>query len=75
MLTMAVGYLLCSVSIGVSDGTYSTMIGMFTGDFTGHVQIHRAGYLEKPTLYRLIDDVDALGASLESITEVESWAP
>ncbi len=75
VLTMAAGYFLCSLSFGVSDGTYSTVIDAFTRNHTGHIQVHRTGYLEKPSLYNTIDNVDELGESLSSFLEVASWTP
>lgn len=75
LAAMAGGFALCSLSIGISDGTYLGLIDAFTRDRTGHVQIHGKGYLDKPTLYNTIDDPDRLGETVESLDVVEAWTP
>jgi ABC-type lipoprotein release transport system permease subunit len=69
------GFVLASISIGWSDGTYSTIIDMFTRNRLGHIQVHRKGYLDKPSLYRTIDRYREIGRQIENIKGVESWAP
>ena len=75
VLMMAGGFALASVSIGWSDGTYSYIIDMFTRNRMGHIQIHAAGYLDKPSLYKTIDDYMRIGETVESVPGVESWSP
>jgi ABC-type lipoprotein release transport system permease subunit len=48
---------------------------MFTRNRLGHVQIHVEGYLDKPSLYKTIDNYRPIGDTLEAIDEVEAWAP
>lgn len=74
-LMMAVGCLLFSVFIGMVDGSYGLLINMFTRDHTGHIQIHKKGYLDKPSIYKIIEDPEAVGEKLEVIPSVVSWAP
>ncbi len=74
-LTMAGGFLLCSLSLGLSDGTYSSLIDMFTRDRTGHVQVHKTDYLDKPSLYKTLETPDRLGERIGSLPDVEAWAP
>ena len=74
-LTMAVGFALLSVSISISEGTYDNVINMFTRAYTGHVQINKKGYLDKPSLYRTFDDIDYLGGKIENVKHVKSWSP
>ncbi len=74
-LAMIVGFTLSSVFIGWSDGTYSNMISTFTGNRIGHIQVHSRGYLDKPSLYNTINDVAIVGETIQSIPEVEAWAP
>ena len=74
-LMMAGGTALFSLSVGISDGSYSNLIDMFTRDHTGHVQIHRKGYLDKPSLYNTFDHPDSLGLKIESLPYVEAWTP
>ncbi len=75
IIMMAGGYFLFSLFIGVSDGTYSSIIDMFTRDHTGHIQIHKNGYLDKRSIYKTITRYEVLGPKIEGIPEVESWAP
>ncbi len=74
-LTMFGGFTLAAISIGWSDGTYSYIIDMFTRNRLGHIQIHRQGYLDKPSLYNTIDDYTTVGEKIQSIAGVEAWAP
>ncbi len=75
LAAMAGGFLLCSLSIGISDGTYLGLIEAFTRDRTGHVQVHGKGYLDRPTLYNAIGDPDRVGEIIGSLNGVEAWTP
>lgn len=75
ILTMIVGFTLAAVSIGWSDGTYSYIINMFTRNRIGHVQIHREGYLDEPSLYKTIDDYESVASICEKVKGVETWSP
>ncbi|MFH1686033.1 MAG: ABC transporter permease [bacterium] len=74
-LTMFGGFVLCSFSIAVSDGTYHHVIDMFTRNQMGHIQIHSGDYLDRPSLYKTIDDCQAVGRQIEITAGVTSWAP
>ena len=74
-LMMAGGFVLFSATIGLSEGTYGSIIDMFTRSRTGHAQVHAAGYLEKPSLYRAISDMGRAGRVLDGLKEVKAWAP
>lgn len=74
-LMMAGGCFLFAVFIGMVDGTYGSLIDMFTRDHTGHVQIHINGYLDKPSIYKTLNDHDSVGNKIESLAHVQSWAP
>lgn len=74
-LTMVGGFVLLSLSLAISDGTYGSLIDTFTRMHTGHLQIHKAGYLEKPSLYATINTFDELDKQLGLIPELKSWAP
>ncbi len=75
VLTMFGGFTLAAISIGWSDGTYSNIIEMFTRDRLGHIQVHHEGYLDRPSLYKTIDDSEAVGAIISDIEGVEQWTP
>jgi len=72
---MIVGFTLSSLFIGLSDGAYGDIISMFTRNRIGHIQVHREGYLDKPSLYNTIDDYTPLGETIQSTTGVEAWTP
>jgi len=74
-LMMAGGCFLFAIFIGMVDGTYGNLIDMFTLDHTGHIQIHRKGYLDKPTIYKTLNNPDATGSKLVPLAHVQSWAP
>jgi len=72
---MIVGFTLLSITIGLSDGAYGGIIEMFTRNRTGHIQVHRAGYLDKPSLYETIDGYAAIGETIQRTAGVEAWTP
>ena len=74
-LAMIVGFTLLSVTIGLSDGAYGNIITMFTRNRTGHIQVHRAGYLDKPSLYETIDGYAAIGETIQGTAGVDAWTP
>lgn len=74
-LSMLVGFVLSCFFIGWADGTYNYIIDSFTRNRLGHIQIHRDGYLDKPSLYKTIGNVDAVEVKLAGISQVDSWAP
>ena len=74
-LAMIVGFTLSSVFIGWSDGAYGNIIAMFTRNRIGHIQVHREGYLDKPSLYKTISDYSAVGKAIQTIAGVEAWTP
>jgi len=74
-LTLTLGFVFFSVSLGLFDGTYGRIIDIFTKDHTGHIQIHRAGYLDRPSLYKTISEGEDLERKLSTIPEVEALAP
>ena len=74
-LAMIVGFALLSVTIGLSDGAYGNIISMFTRNRMGHIQVHREGYLNKPSLYETIDGYTTVGEVIENSTGVEAWTP
>ena len=74
-LAMIVGFTLSSVFIGWSDGAYGNIIEMFTRNRIGHIQVHREGYLDKPSLYKTINGYEAIGETIQSSGGVEAWTP
>lgn len=74
-LSIVGGFTLAVIFIGWSDGSYNAIIDQFTRTRLGHIQIHERTYLERPTLYKTIDDPAKVGAVLDTTKGVESWAP
>ena len=72
-LAMIVGFTLMSLTIGLSDGAYGGIIEMFTRNRTGHIQVHRVGYLDKPSLYETIDGYAAIGETIQGTAGVDAW--
>ncbi len=75
LLTMVGGFVLASVSIGWSDGTYAYVIKMFTDDRLGQIEIHSHGYLDRPSLFHTIENYRTVGQTLQAVGGVRSWAP
>ncbi len=75
VLTMFGGFTLAAITIAWSDGTYSYIINMFTRNQLGHIQIHKKGYLDRPALYKTIDQYETVGKLIEDVPGVEFWAP
>ena len=73
VLTMLGGFVVAAVAIGWGDGTYHDVINMFTRNRLGHIQIHAQGYLDRPSLYKTIDDVPGVGDVLDQTSELEAW--
>jgi len=74
-LSMLVGFVLAGFFIGWADGTYNHMIDKFTRNRLGHIQVHREGYLDKPSLYKTIGNPEDVGSRIGGYERVESWAP
>ena len=72
---MIAGLVLLSVSMGISDGSYSTIIELITREHTGHVQVHNKGYLDSPSVYSTINDAGKLEEQIASLPDVQSSAP
>ncbi len=75
VLTMVGGFTLASWSIGIADGSYNKVIDLFTRTQTGHIQVHAGDYLDRPSLYKTVDDYEEVGAAIQVVREVESWSP
>jgi putative ABC transport system permease protein len=74
-LTILFGFVLSSLTIGVTFGTFNGVVDSFTRTNLGHIQIHEKDYLDRPALYRTVDDIPRIGRLLGGLPEVEAWAP
>jgi ABC-type lipoprotein release transport system permease subunit len=75
LLSMGGGFFLLCLTLSMSEGSYSNMINIFTQDHTGHVQIHKDNYLDRPSLYKTINHADTLISELEQTEGVIGVAP
>mgnify|MGYP006279334497 CR=1 FL=1 len=75
MLTMTGGFVLASFSISWADGSYHEVIEIFTRQRLGHIQVHAAGYQERPSLYKTIRKPVEIGRVVASVSGVEAWSP
>lgn len=74
-LSIAGGYVMCVLSFSLVEGSYGNVITIFTEDETGHVQLHRGDYLDKPRLYTTIDNPGEVDAVLTATSEIRSSTP
>jgi ABC-type lipoprotein release transport system permease subunit len=74
-LTMFGGFVLTMVAVGMTDGNFNGMIDMFTRNSMGHIQVHARGYLDRPSLHKVIPDYPAAGDKIGRVEGVEAWAP
>ncbi len=64
ILSMFGGYLLMSVQLSVTEGSYDQMLDFYTRDTTGHVQITASDFLDQPTLYKSVPATEEVLQSL-----------
>lgn len=74
-LSMFGGFVMAAFFIGWSDGMYNNIIDMFTRNRMGHIQIHQKDYLDRPSLYKTVDNLPEVEEVLRKTENVEAWAP
>jgi len=74
-ISMIIGFVLLSISLGLAEGGYGNVIKSFTKAKTGHIQIHQKEYLDKPGLYKNFVWNDELVKTIKSVESVEKIAP
>lgn len=74
-LSMFGGFFLSAFFIGFSDGSYNNIINMFTSNNLGHIQIHENTYLDKPSLYKTINNYEDVLQKLSEINGIKSSSP
>ncbi len=74
---MAGGYILFVFSYSLLEGSYGNIIEFFTQDNTGHIQIHRGDYLDKPKIHKTITGRARASAEtvLTAATDVKAFTP
>jgi putative ABC transport system permease protein len=74
-LSMFGGFVLAAFFIGFSEGTYNGIIDTFTRNQMGHIQVHHRDYLDRPSLYKTIDNLPEIEGILGQVDKVDSWSP
>jgi len=74
-LTMFGGFVLVMIAVGMTDGSFNGIIDMFTRNSTGHIQVHAQGYLDKPSLHKIIPEYLKIGRKVAGAEGVDAWAP
>ncbi|MFW7379640.1 MAG: ABC transporter permease [Oligoflexus sp.] len=49
-MTVIGGFVLLSLMVGIDEGGYEHIIGLFTESHTGHIQAHHPAYAERPSM-------------------------
>ncbi|MFN3239430.1 MAG: ABC transporter permease [Pseudomonadales bacterium] len=73
-LSIGGGYILCTLSLSLLEGSYNNLIKLFTLSNTGHIQIHQGNYLERPKVHKAINDYAELASTLESVAEIKQFS-
>ena len=74
-LSMFGGFVLATIFIGFSDGSYNHIIDQFTRNNLGHIQVHEKDYLDRPSLYKTINNFQETAKKISGVKAVQSWAP
>lgn len=74
-LSMTGGYMLFVFSYSLLEGSYGNLIDIFTLDNTGHIQLHKDDYLDKPKIYKALQDRQDIEQVLAEHPKVMSYAP
>ena len=74
-LSMTLGFVMAAFTFGMVEGSYGNIINIFTSDKTGHVQIHAEDYLERPSIYKQIRNVDEVLTNVRAVDGVIAAAP
>jgi ABC-type lipoprotein release transport system permease subunit len=74
-LSMSGGYMLFVFSFSLLEGSYGNAIDIFTLDNTGHIQVHKDNYLDRPKIYKTIRARQSVETALSANEEVKSFAP
>lgn len=71
-LSIGGGYILCTLALSMTIGTFENAKDAFTLDHTGHIQIHKGNYLRRPKIYNAIDIPDQLSEKLDANADISS---
>ena len=74
-LSLTGGYMLFVFAYSLLEGSYGNMINIFTLDQSGHIQIHKNDYLDRPKIYKTLQNRERIEAALKNHSGVESFTP
>ncbi|MBO6557432.1 MAG: ABC transporter permease [Pseudomonadales bacterium] len=74
-LSMTGGYMLFVFAYSLLEGSYGNIIDIFTLDNTGHIQVHKEDYLDKPKIYKSVQDRATVESTLSDHPKVKSFTP
>ncbi|MFT5692621.1 MAG: putative ABC transport system permease protein [Oceanicoccus sp.] len=74
-LSMGGGYVLLALTLSLVEGSYNNLIDIFTHDHTGHVQIHKGDYVDRPGIQKTLSINSGIEQILDNEDQVISWAP
>lgn len=74
-LSMFGGYIMLVVAFSVQEGTYGSILELYTQDHSGHIQLTESTYQDKPTLYKTVNNYKTLIADIEALDFVKSVTP
>jgi putative ABC transport system permease protein len=74
-LSMTGGYVLFVFGYSLLEGSYGNIIDIFTLDSTGHIQIHKDDYLDRPKVYKTIQNREQIQVALADSPKIKSFTP
>ena len=74
-LSMTGGFVLCTFSFSITQGSYGNAIEFFTLDHTGHIQIHWEDYQRRSKIYQTIADRETVESILKSSDQIKYFTP
>lgn len=72
---IAISTLMLVYANAISEGSYTDMVTLATGTWTGQVQVLAEGYEESPSLFEAVEEPAAVIEKLEALPEVKAAVP
>ena len=72
---MTGGYMLFVFAYSLLEGSYGNIINIFTLDQSGHIQIHKDDYLDRPKIYKTLKNQTQIKTALTNHPGVKSFTP
>lgn len=74
-LSMTGGYMLFVFSFSLLEGSWGNIVDIFTLDSTGHIQMHKDDYVDKPKIYKSIQNRQRAEEAITSVEDIAGFAP